>query len=432
MPEHKMKGDELLSMLKSSVPAEKSSATDDEALHLSEEDMKWWQDAKLGLFVHWGVYSVIGRGEWAYYNEQIAPDSYRKNAEEDFHPSRPAQDITDSWLSLAKDAGMKYAVMVTRHHDGFAMWDSASSRDGFTSVKCGPKADYVRAFTDSCKSYGLHTGLYYSPMDWRFEGYFDPKEHPESALEMKEQAYSQLYELCSDYGRVEILWYDGGWLNHQGSDADAAWLWEPVKLNHMVKSLQPKIIVNPRSGYVGDFSCEEGAYPVTGKIRKAPWEKCMSVASSWGYIKDDYVYPGEYLIRQLVDTASRGGNLLLNISPDGEGNIPDAVKGSLGVLGEWVRQNGESIYGTRGGIWEPIDGVCGSTYRDDTVYLHILDAEKFKSVKLPTPKKRIVSSELLSGGRVDFKSDEDGVIFELPCGVTNDIVPDIIVKIQLG
>lgn len=143
--------------------------------------------------------------------------------------------------------------MVTRHHDGFAMWDSGHSWKDFTSAKCGPKADYVEAFADACHGAGIHTGLYYSPMDWRFPGYFDPKGQPGNAALMKEQAYRQIEELCTRFGKVEILWYDGGWLAHQGTDGDAAWFWEPVKLNKMVRSYNPKMMVTPRSGYRGIF-----------------------------------------------------------------------------------------------------------------------------------------------------------------------------------
>ena len=271
MGEYKMQGAELASMLKGQLHSNvnfkgMNDGADDPSLHLTEEDIKWWRDAKLGLFIHWGVYSVIGKGEWAYFNEKIPQEEYRRIAEREFHPSRSAREIAKEWIGYAREAGMRYAVMVTRHHDGFAMWDSGHSWKDFTSAKCGPKADYVEAFADACHGAGIHTGLYYSPMDWRFPGYFDPKGQPGNAALMKEQAYRQIEELCTRFGKVEILWYDGGWLAHQGTDGDAAWFWEPVKLNKMVRSYNPKMMVTPRSGYRGDFLCDEGPHEAWGGI----------------------------------------------------------------------------------------------------------------------------------------------------------------------
>ena len=319
MANSEMRGAELASMQKGQLNSisqlQGLSDGDCPELKLNDEGKKWWQDAKLGLFIHWGVYSVVGKGEWAYFNEKIPEETYREIAEKDFHPVRPAREIAEEWVDMAESAGMKYMVMVTRHHDGFAMWDSKCSWKNFTSAVCGPKADYVKAYMEVCHERGMHAGLYYSPMDWRFPGYFDPKGLPESAEKMKAQVYGQLKELCRDYGKVDILWYDGAWLAHQGTDADAAWLWEPLKLNAMVRSFQPDILLSPRSGYRGDFECDEGPSEVNGKIVQRLWEKCMSVTGAWGYRPEDTVWDSEYLIRMLVNTVCRGGKSSFKYRP---------------------------------------------------------------------------------------------------------------------
>lgn len=325
---------------------------------------------------------------------------------------------------------MRYAVMVTRHHDGFAMWDSKYSWENFTSASCGPKADYVKAFTDACHGAGIHTGLYYSPMDWRFPGYFDPKGRPENAALMKEQAYRQIEELCTGFGRVEILWYDGGWLAHQGTDADAAWFWEPVKLNKMVRSHNPKMMVTPRSGYRGDFECDEGPHEAKGGIVPVPWEKCMSLSNAWGYCPDDKYQTSESMIRMLVNVVCRDGNLLLNVGPDPEGRFPKEAVETLDGLGKWMEENGEAVYGTRGGIWQPKDHVYGSTCKGDTVYVHILDGEAFQGMSLPGIDRKIESAELMDGRAVEFAQDPGQVTLRIPEDVIRERRIDTVVRLR--
>ncbi|MBR5867894.1 MAG: alpha-L-fucosidase [Clostridia bacterium] len=432
MAEHVMQGAELQSMLKSNVNFVGLGGVDDETLHLGEEEMKWWRDAKFGLFVHWGVYATIGKGEWVYFNDKISPEEYRRIAMEEFRPNRSAQEITDEWLSVARDAGMKYAVMVTRHHDGFAMWDSEHSWQGFTSANYGPKADYVDAFTQSCRRYGLYTGLYYSPMDWRFPGYFDPHGEPESAQRMKEQAYGQLRELCTNYGEVKIMWYDGGWLAHNGSDGDAAWLWEPLKMNHMIRDLQPGILTTPRSGYKGDFQCDEGPREVIGAIVPIPWEKNMTISTAWGYRPNDRYWNSFDLIQMMANVICRDGNFLLNVGPDANGSVPDEAKQALGEIGEWLRENGEAVYGTRAGIWQPVDRVYGSTQKGSTVYLHVLDCAAFAECVLPNVTGKILRVELLTGKEISFLQDENGVKVYLPEELAAARRPDTILRIRMA
>ena len=416
-----MSPEEYESMMKSL--ADSDSLTDGK-LNLPPEKLAWWQDAKFGMFIHWGLYAIVGKGEWSMHNEKIPKDEYAKLADE----FSPQGFDADAWMSLAEAAGCRYAVMVTRHHDGFALWDSESSHGGFTSAKTAAKRDFVREYTDACRRHGLAVGLYYSPMDWRFPGYFDPHGQRESAEAMKRQCYGQLEELVRDFGKVDIMWYDGGWLAHTGSDADAAWLWEPVKLNSMVKKYQPDIVINPRSGYNGDFKTEEGGHPSIGAIRPYPWEKCMTVVNgAWGYTPYAKARPYVDVLRIMIDTFTRGGNVLLNVGPDPDGVIPDDQAECFRRIGEWMAKYGESVYGTRGGPVEPVDGVYGTTQKGNTVYLHVTDADRIKDEIIPIAPESVVSAVVLTGGDVKLTARDGGVCVAL----TSPAPIDTIVKITL-
>jgi alpha-L-fucosidase len=288
-------------------------------LNLPPEKIQWWQDAKFGMFIHWGLYAIPGSGEWTMFNKKISPEEYAKLADQ----FKPRSFNAGSWAAIAKAAGMKYMVMVARHHDGFAMWNSPSSYHHFNSMETAAHADFIAQYTEACRKAGLGVGIYYSPMDWRFPGYFDPKGLPENAALMKQQAYGQVEELMKNYGKIDILWYDGGWLAHQGTDADAAWFWGPLKLNAMVRKYQPDIVINPRSGMFGDFQVNEGGAEVKGPILDFPWEKCLSLnGSSWGFTKAQNLMSLKSILQMLVNVVDRGGNMLLNVGPDPDGIIP--------------------------------------------------------------------------------------------------------------
>jgi alpha-L-fucosidase len=410
MSTNEMKGAELASMLKSKMQLTKTNSVEAPWLNLSEEDMEWWRDAKLGFFFHWGLYSLLGRGEWAMFNEKISVEEYAKLADQ----FQPAQFNAAEWAELAKDAGMQYAVMVTRHHDGFAMWDSPGSYGQFHSGNSAAKRDFVKDYTDAFREAGLLTGLYYSPMDWRFPGYFQPKELADNAALLKRQGYEQVEELMTRYGQIDILWYDGGWLAHSGTDADAAWFWEPIQLNEMVRSHQPKCVINPRSGWVGDFQCDEGTHEISGEIIPFDWEKCFSIAPFWSYAAEERVLPIEQTIRLMVDCFIRGGNVLLNVAPSPEGTIPASQQEQLKQIGQFMKKNGEAIYGTRPGPLQPVDRVYGMTNKDHHYYLHILDAETFEGMQLPPLPGTIVQCELLDGTPVPFEQSELSVIISVP------------------
>lgn len=406
-----MTGAELKSMLKSSINFKSLGGLKCEELTLPEEDKKWWRDAKIGMFMHWGLYSILGRGEWARFNEQIPKEEYESLADEFI----PEDFQMKEWVDLAKDFGAKYAVMVTRHHDGFSLWNSGGSYEHFTSYHRGAHRDFVKEYTEACREAGLKVGVYYSPMDWRFPGYFDPEGLPENAALMKKQCYDQVEELCRDYGPIDILWYDGGWLAHKGSDTSSAWFWEPVKLNKIARSYNPKMLINPRSGWEGDFYCDEGSHEIKGKIIPVPWEKNMCVCSgcSWGWMQDDPVSDFDWLIKMMVNVVCRGGNWLVNIGPDRNGKLSDQVKNRMREVGAWLKEYGDSIYGTRGGPWEPVDDIYGTTYRDNKIYLHILDGKAVGDQILPVRAEEISSVTLWDGTPVETENFENGIRLKL-------------------
>lgn len=405
-----LSGAELASMVKSSIQLKSLDGVKAPELKLSEEDMQWWRDAKLGLFFHWGLYSILGRGEWAMFNEKIPADEYAKLAERfnplHWNPERMAQ--------LAGEAGMRYSVMVTRHHDGFALWDSPGSYGCFDSIHAAANHDFVKEYTDAFRNAGLRVGLYYSPMDWRFPGYFEPVKLADNAALMKKQCYAQIEELTTRYGQIDILWYDGGWLAHAGTDADAAWFWEPVELNGMVRRHQPTCVINPRSGWTGDFQCDEGTHAITGNILPINWEKCFSIGTHWSYDPQERVMPLEEIIKIMIDCFVRGGNVLLNVAPNPDGEIPSSQVERLKQIGAFMRKNGEAIYGTTAGPLEPVDHIYGMTRRGNDLYLHVQDMQAFENIGLLPLDQRIARCRLLDGSEIPFVQNEQGIEIRVP------------------
>lgn len=400
-------------MSKTDLTDEERSALKDEKegveaqeLCLSDEQLGWWRDAKFGMFIHWGLYSITGKGEWHMFNEKVPVEEYSRLADE-FVPSKfHAAD----WARLAREAGMKYGVLTARHHDGFCLWDSPGSSGNFTTMATAARRDFIREYADAFRAEGLGVGLYYSPMDWRFPGYFQPRERMENALEMKKQCYDQIRELMSNYGKIDVLWYDGGWLAHQGTNKDAAWLWEPIKLNRMVRELQPGVVISPRSGWDGDFVCEEGEKAVTGPVRERLWEKAMRInVTAWGFAQNESLLSVDDLLVHLMNTVCRNGNVLLNVGPDRDGVIPETQAARLREVGTWLRQCGEGIYGTRPGPFPPVDGEYGSTCRPGTVYIHVLRWPEDGLLRLPRLDAGITGARLLNGGECAVRQVPEGV-----------------------
>ncbi len=426
------------SVARAADPATMPAITDPKALRLSDADLQPWRDLKFGMFIHWGLYAIPAQGEWYMNDKKVPADEYRKLADQ-FNPQHydPA-----AWAKIAKDAGMKYMVLTARHHDGFALWDSPSSYMQFDAVHSAAKRDLVAPFVKAARDAGMKVGLYYSPMDWRFPGYFDPKGQPENAALMKKQAWGQIEELTKNYGQIDILWYDGGWLAMKGSDADAAPFWESDKLAQMVRWYQPKAIISPRSGWVGDFTVDEGGSAVTGPIKPGAWEKALNLnETSWGFNTKQNLMSRDRALSMLVNTVVRGGNMLLNVGPDKDGMIPEAHAARLKEIGEWMATYGESIYGTRAGPLQPLENrgqgtVYGTTYRDKTIYLHVLNWRRLpagaarqrgapagtagtaepEEMALSALKQKIISATCLNApaAKVTVSQTDAGVMVALP------------------
>jgi alpha-L-fucosidase len=364
------------------------------------ERLKWWKEARFGMFIHFGVYSTIGRHEWAMEDEGIPIAEYAPHAKT-FHP-RPGS--ARAWARLAKQAGMKYMVMTTKHHEGFCNFDTKLT--SYCATKQGPERDLVREYVDAARAEGLRVGFYYSLMDWH---------HPDGALcatnedsrkRFVEYTHGLVRELMSNYGKIDVLWYDVSWpLDAKG--------WESVRMNEMLFQLQPQIIVNNRNKLPGDFSTPE--QHIVAETGDRAWEACMTLNDSWGYqAADDNWKSSRTVIRNLITCVRDSGNYLLNIGPKPDGSIPEPSVRVLREVGEWMAINGHTIYKS-----DPCQ-VRRSNYASFTrvgntlfMHVHFWPGEYVAISGLMT---KVKSARLLKTGEsVPFKQDEFRVRFtDLP------------------
>ncbi len=376
--------------LRSGAPAAAATSDADR-----ERRMQWWHQAKFGMFIHWGLYSVLGRHEWAMENEGIPVREYEQLAKQ----FTPHPNAAREWAKLARRAGMKYMVMTTKHHEGFCLFNTKLTDYCAPQQACG--RDLVKEFVDAARGEGMRVGFYYSLMDWH---------HPDGARCAHDEAarrrfvdyiHSQVRELCTNYGKLDILWYDVAW------PLDAAG-WESLKMNQMVRELQPDIIINNRSKVPEDFDTPEQRIQAT---RGRAWEACMTMNDSWGYQRaDDNWKSPKTIVRNLVTCARDGGNYLLNIGPKPDGSAPEESVRILSEVGRWMDRNGVTIYGA-----EPCD-VKRSSYinfsrKGNTLYLHVYDWPG-NMVAVGGLQTKIKSARLLVSGKpVEVKQDEFRVQF---------------------
>ncbi len=379
-----------------------------------EPDRKGFQQDRFGMFLHWGCYAQLGKGEWNMFYERTPVKEYAKLAAT-FNPKSFAPR---QWARVAKDAGMRYMILTARHHDGFCLFDSKVS--DFTSVKCSPgHRDYVAEYVEACRESGLKVGLYYSEMDWRFPGYFHYKTDRENAEAMRSQCHEQVLELMSNYGKIDILWYDGLWLAHdpKTDTTDSPVFWRGKELNDQVRRLQPHIVINNRLGDPADFDTPEGAIHPP-KDPERPWECCKTMTHGWGYYggsPDVFARTAPAVLKDLIDCVSEGGNYLLNIGVTPDGQLPEDAVRTLQEVGKWMKVNGESIYGA-GRIDFQKDHYAW-TQNGEFYYYHLysypLDGRKvFPLMKAKIKTISILGSDRIPG--VEYASNGRLIITDLP------------------
>lgn len=357
-----------------------------QAYNESLERSEWMTDARFGMFIHFGAYSAAGRGEWVKNVESLTNEEYQKYVDT-FNPVDC--DMTE-WAKLAKEAGMKYAVMTAKHHDGFCLFDSEFT-DYTTQETIG--RDLVQEFVDAFRAEGLKVGLYYSTIDWHHDDYpkYNDAHHPMRGREefrdekinwdnYLKYMHGQVNEITSKYGDLDVLWFDFSYDEMRGEK------WKSNELVKMVRANQSGIILNNRlqgAGHgileerdflLGDFDTPEQGIP--DEELKDPygnplrWETCLTLNNNWGFqLTDDEWKSPALVIHSLIDVVSKNGNLLLNVGPDGRGNIPEASVEILREVGQWMRLNGESIYGSgKSELPRPRWGRI--TRKGNTLYLH--------------------------------------------------------------
>ena len=366
--------------------------------------LKWFQESRFGMFVHWGLYAQPGRHEWVMNRERIPVGEYEKLAATWKPKPRPAR----AWAALAKQAGMKYMVMTTKHHEGFCLWDTKQT--DYNAARCGPGRDLVREYVDACREAGLKIGFYYSLMDWH---------HPDGARCAKDGQARRRFldftqgcvrELMTNYGKIDILWYDVSW------PLSSPALWESAKMNAMARRLQPHILINNRSQLDEDFGTPEEH--VTAAAKGRAWEACMTFNGSWGYMPSAIDWRSVREVIEMLRTCSGGfGNLLLNIGPAPDGSIPPEATERLGAVGKWLAKNGEAVYGrtdrTDGRMeWMP----CGAgTLKGNNLYWWV-SRWPGKALVLGGLRTKVVRASYLATGKaIRFEqSGERLVLKNLP------------------
>lgn len=358
------------------------------------ERTKWFMDARFGMFIHWGLYAIPACGEWVMSEREMTVAEYEKY----FDLFDPADYQPREWARLAKAAGMKYAVLTAKHHDGFCLFDSALTDYKATNTKAG--RDLVREFLEAFRAEGIKVGLYFSIIDWHHPDFpkYGDKQHPmRNREEYKDEKidfdryltymHGQVKELVTNYGKLDLLWFDFSYDDMCGEK------WKATDLIRMVREHQPDVVIDNRlegAGdnhgsiatanpliYSGDFASPEQIIPPGGVQdelgEQIPWELCATMNNHWGFCNYDYDYKSpEMLVRKLVECVSKGGNMILNVGPDARGNIPNQSREILEKIGAWMKKNGESIYGC--GICELPKPEWGRyTKKGNTIYAHVYE-----------------------------------------------------------
>jgi alpha-L-fucosidase len=411
----------------------------DETKEQKDARMQWWREARFGMFIHWGVYSVPagtyegkeipGIGEWIMHRGRIPVARYREYAKQ----FNPVKYDPDAWVRLAKEAGMKYIVITSKHHDGFALFDSKAS--DWNVVKATPYGkDLLKPLAEACRKYGVRLGFYYSEaQDWNNPGgaasggHWDPAQDGSMDDYIRKVAAPQVQEILSNYGPLAILWWD--------TPVDMTK--ERADLLFPLTRRQPGIITNNRlgGGYEGDTDTPEQYIPGTG-LPGRDWEVCMTMNNTWGYKSYDNNWKSTAsLIRNLVDIASKGGNYLLNVGPTSEGLIPEPSIQRLKEIGAWTKVNGEAVYATQASPFKSLPwGRCTrkTTPHGTMLYLHVFDWPKDGKLLLPGLRNETAQSWVLADSEkkpLRTRPVADGVVLTLPANAPDTVSSTVVVDV---
>lgn len=372
-------------------------------------DTSWFIQDRFGLFIHWGIYSVAARHEWVKSREMISDEDYRPYFDH-FDP-----DLYDpkAWAKEARSAGMKYFVVTSKHHDGFCLWDSDLT--DYKATNTPAQRDLLAPMVEAFRDEGMKVGFYHSVIDWHHPEFPVDGLHPmredkayreagknRDIRKYAEYLHGQTRELLTRFGKIDIMWFDfsysdmdWGWSRGKGKDE-----WQSEKLMEMVRELQPGIIVNDRLEIGGDIKTPE-QYQPAGRLevdgRPVVWEACQTLNGSWGYDRDNLDWkPTDMLIRMLIDSVSKGGNMLLNVGPTGRGEFDPKAINRLRAIGEWMRLHGRSIYDCTASDYTPPPD-CRYTQNNNRLYLHLF-AWPFGHVHLPGLAGQVEYAQLLHDG----------------------------------
>ena len=430
-----------------------------------ENRMKWWHEARFGMFIHWGVYAQLagvydgheqarGGAEWIMNRMKIPVATYQQFAKQ----FNPVKFNADEWVLAAKNAGMKYIVITAKHHDGFAMFKSEASKWNIADATPYGK-DVLKPLAEACKKYGVKLGFYYSQaQDWNnpggsaarkvmnegwanpdsalidaytkeHNGHWDPNQEKQTfAQYIDKVAVPQVKELMTNYGDVAVLWWD----TPTNMTDEAA-----LKLQALLK-LQPNIITNDRlkrPNFPGDTKTPEQKIPSQSELDGQNWETCMTMNGTWGYRTSDNKWKStETLIRNLCDIASKGGNYLLNVGPKPDGTFPEQSTERLKEIGDWMKVNGEAIYATNASPLQPLDwGRCTKKESKEktTLYLSVFDWPKDGKLLVPGLKNKIISSKLLSDNKsLKTSITADGLVITVPATAPDAIASVIKLEVK--